>query len=269
MAIGDACGVPFEFKDRGSYLASDMTGYGTYNLPAGTWSDDTSMTIATCDSIRECGLININDIAEKFLSWLDEGTYTPFGDTFDVGNTTYDALLSFSKTHDAHTSGKSGIRDNGNGSLMRIIPIAFLDVKDKDIDEVSGITHAHEISKEACRIYINIAKNLLSGMKIEDALKNISVSKTYERIKILKDMPAEKIKSTGYVVDTLEASLWSLINTDNYRDCIIKCINLGNDTDTIAAVAGGLAGIMYGIENIPCEWIEKLQNKKLIDECLF
>ncbi|NMD38892.1 MAG: ADP-ribosylglycohydrolase [Christensenellaceae bacterium] len=269
FAIADATGVPYEFKPRGNFKATDMVGYGTYNLVEGTWSDDTSMTIVTCHSIKEKGFVDLKDLMEKFSNWFYKGEYTPFGEVFDIGITTRKAIFNYNNGKSIDKCGLIGEFDNGNGSLMRILPLAFTDCDTNIIDKVSSLTHAHEISKEACRIYVKIARDLLNGIELKDSLKNIETGKTYERLKYLEKLSENEIKSTGYVVDTIEASLWCVLQTDNYKDCVLKAVNLGNDTDTVAAIAGGLAGIIYGLDNIPNEWITKLKNKQLIENCLF
>ena len=145
FAIGDALGVPYEFKKRDTFLCADMIGYGTHHKPAGTWSDDTSMTLATLDSLKaHSGKIVTEDIRTKFNYWLLYGDYTTDGDVFDAGVTTCTALKK----------GKPAIGewDNGNGSLMRVLPLAFVDCTDDEIRAVSAITHGHWISEEACVI---------------------------------------------------------------------------------------------------------------------
>lgn len=269
LIVGDALGVPVEFRQRGSYKITDMIGFGTYNQPEGTFSDDSSMTLATCHSIKEKGGINLEDIMEKFCLWYYEGKYTPFGKCFDIGNTTSQAIITYKKTRSLEAASQKDERDNGNGSLMRVLPLIFIDASDEDVEKVSALTHGHEISKEACVIYVNIGKRILSGEKLEDILQDVSLSKNYERLRYLCSLNEEDIKSTGYVLTSLEAALWCILKTSSYKDCVLKAVNLGNDTDTIGAIAGGLAGLIYGYDQIPISWIEKIKNKKLIDNCLF
>ena len=152
---------------------------------------------------------------------------------------------------------------------MRILPLALIDCTDEEINAVSAITHAHEISKEACRIYVTIARSLLVGENLRSAIQAVETSEVFERIHKLEYLSEADIKSTGYVVDTLEASLWCLLQTDNYRDAVLKAVNLGDDTDTVGAVTGGLAGILYGYSGIPGEWMDVLRKKELIDRSLF
>lgn len=254
VAVGDALGVPFEFKRRDTFTCTGMVGYGTHMQSAGTWSDDTSMTLALCDSIRACNGVDVDDMRERFCDWLYGGAYTIDG-VFDFGGTTARALES--------GKGCAGERDNGNGSLMRTLPLAFVDgITAREISEVSAITHAHSVSMDYCCMAVEIARLLAGGLMPKEVL----VTHVY---KGLKEMPRENVKSGGYVVDTLNAALWCLVNTDNYADCILEAVNLGDDTDTTAAVAGGFAGIVYGYEGIPQEWIDTLRGKDIIESCLF
>lgn len=263
LAVADAVGVPYEFRDRGTFCATDMIGYGTYNQPAGTWSDDTSMTIATCYSIRHKGCIDTADMLCQFRKWMNKGEFTPHNNTFDIGNTTAVALRQGFGCSDEYS--------NGNGSLMRIIPLAFLpDVTEDDIAAVSSVTHAHSVSVEACVLYVKIAKELMTGKSVmESVRKCVAADSYYKKLRIIDSCSESEIRSSGYVVDTFEAAIWVLANTDNYRDCVLRAVNLGSDTDTVAAVAGGLAGIIYGFDSIPKKWIKKLCSKDIIDSCLF
>ena len=246
LAVGDALGVPFEFKERGTFRCEGMTGYGTWNRAPGTWSDDTSMTLATLESIKETGRIDPLDMKERFCDWLHKGKYTADGDTFDVGTTTRMAL--------DRGSGLDDYYSNGNGSLMRILPLAFTDATDDEIRAVSAITHAHKISTDACIEYVHLARQLIDGKPIN-----------YGEI---KNKAADEIKSSGFVLHTLEASIWCLLNTNSYEEAVLAAVNLGEDTDTTAAVVGGLAGIVYGYDSIPGDWIEELKNKELIDSII-
>lgn len=227
MAVGDALGVPYEFRPRGSFTCTDMVGLGTHNQPAGTWSDDTSMALALCDSYRELGDINCDDILVKFRNWINEGAYTADGNVFDYGNATRQALDT--------GCGLTSEYSKGNGSLMRCLPMVFMECSDCDIKEVSAITHATDDCCQACVDMIAYAREVLysghAGCESEDRAG----------------------ASGGYVWDTYHAAIWCLEHTDNYRDCVLTAVNLGDDTDTTACVAGGLAGILYGYEGIPTE----------------
>lgn len=263
LAVGDALGVPYEFKKRGTFKCTDMVGYGTHNQPAGTWSDDTSLTLATCCSIKQDRRMWLGGMMNRFRNWYYDEEFTAHGEVFDVGRTTAMAI------HRGY--GFNDIRSNGNGSLMRIIPLAFVkDITSEEVAKVSSLTHAHSISTAACLLYVTIATGLIYEQNIKDMLKKLKTApEPYNRLHNIYELPEEEIRSTGYVVDTLEAALWCVATTDNYKDCVLKAVNLGEDTDTVAAVAGGLAGIIYGYDAIPKEWIDALANKELIERCLF
>lgn len=257
--IGDCLGVPFEFKKRGSFHCTDMVGHGTHNQPAGTWSDDTSMMLATLDSLKQSeGRVDVEDMRKRFKDWIYSGKYTADGKVFDYGITTKQALDLGVGLNDFYS--------NGNGSLMRILPLAFSDCTNDEIDKVSEITHAHPISKEACRIYVKIARFLIVNKNLKGILENLECTENFSKLKYLNILREEQIKSSGYVVDTLEASLWCVLMTNSYKNAVLKAVNLGDDTDTIGAITGGLAGVLYGYNNIPETWLEKLRNKDKIME---
>ena len=256
-AVGDALGVPYEFKNRGSFECTGMVSGGSHGQPAGTFSDDTSMMLATCDSIRACGRIDCADMLERFRRWMKHGEYAIDGDVFDIGITTRQALYS--------GQGGAGERDNGNGSLMRIAPLAFANATPEEIREVSAITHAHSISTEACVTYVGVLQQLAEGAPISAAVEGVEIGhRVFD-----PSAPESEIRSGGFVRDTLNAALWCLANTDSYAQCVLAAVNLGRDTDTTACVAGALAGAAYGYDAIPAEWLEVLRGKDIIERCLF
>ena len=263
LAIGDALGVPYEFKNRGAFECTEMTGYGTHGQPAGTWSDDTSMTIATAKSIKDNGgkIVPV-DIRDKFVAWADDEDFNANGVGFDIGSATWVAL----STGEPQT----GERSNGNGSLMRILPLAFAECTDEEVMQVSAITHGHEISMHACVIYVRIARRLLAGESIHDIIPTLMYEEPFDRLRKIDQLPEKEVESSGYVVHTLEAALWTLAKYDNFRDTVLAAVNLGDDTDTTAAVAGGLAGIVYGLDSdFAQECLEVLRAKDMIEECLW
>ena len=247
LVVGDALGVPFEFKQRDTFKCEGMTGWGTYNQPPGTWSDDSSLTLATLESIGRVGRVDPEDIMKNFSEWYFYNEFTPYREVFDVGRTTRQAIERYRYGTPAIECGGKGEMDNGNGALMRILPLAF--IPDATIIEcvaLASITHAKK-SAFACCIYIGFAKLLLEGITTWAAFKefaeNANLGKDdLERLLHVAELTRDEVKSTGYVLDTLEAALWCLLSTDNYKDCVLTAVNLGGDTDTIAAVAGGLAG---------------------------
>ena len=269
LVVGDALGVPFEFRKRDTFKAVDMVGYGLYNQPPGTWSDDSSLTLATLESIGRTGMIDTIDIMVNFSCWLGKGRFTPYGQVFDVGGTTRAAIERFQRGVEPLKCGGDLLTDNGNGSLMRILPLAFANSSYADVVNVSSLTHAHPISKRACLLYVIVAEQLMKGKSLSPILTDEMWGGEFRRLSGIWEMERDEVKSSGYVVDTLEAALWCLYHTDTYRDCVLTAVNLGGDTDTIAAVAGGLAGIMYGCggENgIPEAWINQIPRKDFIKD---
>ena len=273
FVVGDTMGVPVEFNSREKLLlnpVTEMLEYGTHNMPKGCWSDDTSMTLATMDSIIKCKEINTNDMADRFIKWYRNGEYTATGIMFDIGTTTQQALVRYQRGIDiASKCGGEREYDNGNGSLMRMLPIAYYcylkGLEDTEIlkivKEVSSITHRHPISILGCYIYVRLAIELLKEKELLQAYQEIKkldysyfpedTIYKYERI-LNNDIGLyniHDISSNGYIVSTLEAVIWSLINSKSFNEAIIKAINLGEDTDTVGACVGGLAGIYYGIKN--------------------
>lgn len=287
FCVGDALGVPVEFLTREELqenLVFSMKGYGTYNQPPGTWSDDSSLTFCLAESL--CNGLNYKDIARRLYRWRYEGYYTPYGVAFGVGKTTANAIENIGKGKNPVECGGSEEGDNGNGSLMRVLPLAYFLVNTKDeekfniIHKVSSLTHGHPRSKIACSIYVQLAIELLRGesikeayLRTQDKINEYYKEEEYEEElqnfkRILKEdislYKKGEIQSTGYVIHTLEASIWSLLNSISYQETVLKAVNLGEDTDTTAAVAGGLAGIFYGIDSIPKIWVQKIVKKEEI-----
>lgn len=258
FAVGDALGVPYEFKQRDTFKCYGMVGFGSHYQPKGTWSDDTSMMLATCDSIRELGRIVPEDIMKRFIKWYYEGEYNAHGKPFDIGSTTAKALSNYRYLNvEPLKCGLDDEHSNGNGSLMRILPLAFVPgVTWTDVENVSMLTHAHEKSIQKCKEYVFICKKLIEN-------PNWKIPNHITRMK------RKNIASSGFVVTSLEAALWCLGTSLSYSEAVLKAVNLGGDTDTIAALTGGLAGIKYGYDGIPESWIKKLVNKELIEKCLF
>ncbi len=295
LAIGDAIGVPVEFRSRQELTKApvvSMREYGTHYQPRGTWSDDTSLTLALMDSIIEKNEIDYVDIMNRFSNWLLYNDYTATGEVFDVGNSTSRAIMNYGRGVNPLECGGISEYENGNGSLMRILPTAYYLRKHSDLEiesqmniiyNISVLTHRHPISLIGCGIYINIAMNLLEGMlslyeSVEQGIK--TAFEYYERkawndvyaylrlmdLSIFLELPDSEIKSSGYVVHTLESALWCLLNTNSYAECVLKAVNLGDDTDTVGAVVGGLAGIYYGLEKIPKDWLDVLARRQYIEE---
>lgn len=271
--VGDALGVPVEFKSRHDLQENPVTGmrgYGTYCQPKGTWSDDSAMTLATMHSIVQKQGIDYDDMMDKFVEWLDNAKYMQGDDTFDSGITTSSAIHRYEYENISPVEcGGTGDRDNGNGSLMRILPLAYLDDIDYEtIENVSGLTHRHKRSKISCVLYVEIAKSMLENDltieehvnlacdKIKEHYKDSSELEHFEKI-FNKDF--DDISGKGYVIYTFECVIHCLLTTDNYADAVLKAVNIGEDTDTNAAICGGLAGIYYGFDSIPVDWTKEIR----------
>lgn len=302
-AVGDALGVPVEGCSRkvlDEYPVAEMAGFGAYPVPAGSWSDDTSMSLAALDSLAQ-GKVVYHDIMGNFQSWRYRGKYTPTGKVFDIGGTCRAVIDKVTQEYrlevergfwnpdrfDAEVNcGLDDEYSNGNGSLMRIHPFVLYayaknlpDTEWMDIVEKgSSLTHRHECARIGCLIYSFVLLYSLTYPTKDSLKKALARAKhylqnrfefsRYERIFTpnFANLPRDEIRSSGYVVDTLEAALWCVLNTDTYQECVLKAVNLGRDTDTVAAVAGGLAGALYGYDAIPEEWRKALQRRDYIEE---
>jgi ADP-ribosylglycohydrolase len=295
LCVGDALGVPVEFKPR-EFLdddpVTDMRSHGTYDQPAGTWSDDSSMALCLLDSL--CGGLDHKGIMDRFIKWYRKGAFTPYGYAFDMGGTTRQALERYESGFDIADCGGKNASDNGNGSLMRILPIVFylrseygncffeIDEAMDILHKVSELTHAHKRSLIACGIYCTVASSILDHGNLKEAV-SLGITNAFRYYKSREGFQTElsfykrlaengfmnltrnSIRSSGYVVDTLEAAVWCLLNSESYKSCVLKAVNLGEDTDTVAAVAGGLAGLHYGYSSIPEEWLEVIAKREWIE----
>ena len=261
-AVGDALGVPYEFMARDTFTCTDMVGGGAHRQPKGTFSDDTSLLLATCDSIRHKRKIDVKDMLQRFRRWSYEGAYAIDGTVFDIGSTVATAL--------SEGAGRSDEYSNGNGSLMRIAPLALTNATNKQIAEVSGITHNHSLSKQACITFVRILREVRLSADLPAAIaKNIPDDPRFSFMENLSEMSRDEVSSGGYVMDTLCAALWCALHTNSYEQCVQSAVNLGRDTDTTACVAGALAGALYGQEAIPTKWLSDLRGKDIIESCLF
>jgi ADP-ribosyl-[dinitrogen reductase] hydrolase len=291
VAVGDALGVPVEFLTRETIAQNpvrDMIGFGTHRQPPGTWSDDSSLTFCLAESL--CQGYDLNAISGRFQNWLYHGYWTASGRVFDVGNATREAIENLRFGKSPLESGLSHIRSNGNGSLMRILPLAFFLYTETDaqrrfqrIHEVSGITHAHPVSLIACGIYVHFAIELMrdsNPARAWETTRRIAVGH-YAALPEFKPhltpfrrllaeefarTPGREIQSSGYVVHTLEAAIWCLFQCDDYAKTVLLAVNLGEDTDTTGAVAGGLAGVVWGGRGIPEKWSGQLIRREDIEK---
>jgi len=289
LAVGDALGVPVEFISRETIAqnpVTEMIGYGTFNVPAGTWSDDSSLSFCLAEALTQS--FDLNRIGQYFTQWYYHNYWTARESVFDIGIATIEAITRIAQGVNPEQAGATDENANGNGSLMRILPLLF-HIHDKPIHDrfsltkrVSSITHGHIRSIIACFYYLEFARNLLYGKdkfetyfmlqsEITNYLTQIAVHPDEIALfdRLLSDpihtLPDDDINSSGYVLHTLEASIWCLLTTDNYKDAVLKAVNLGDDSDTTGAVTGGLAGLLYGLDTIPANWIATLARKEDIE----
>lgn len=291
--VGDALGVPVENSTRQELAlcaVKNMLGYGRYDQPEGTWSDDSSMIFATMASL--CRGYDLNDMAQEFCTWLYDGKWTAIGHAFDAGITTSTALDAFRSTRDAHTSGCVTEDDNGNGSLMRILPAVLYFAHEQEdtflsrLHEVSSITHATPRAQIGCGIYGLLVRDLLRSSDKEEAYANATAraGELYERrapdfasqlshySRILGgELPSldeKDVYSSGYIVHTLEAAVWCFMSHENTKEVLLAAVNLGLDTDTTGTVAGGLSGAFHGMDSIPGDWTDSLAQRDMIDSLI-
>ena len=234
------------------------------------------MTLCALDALAQSEF-SWDAVMENFVRWYRDAEFTATGEMFDIGISCRRAIDNYARQHRKPL--RCGLKDessNGNGSLMRILPFALYAPEDLGfIEEASDLTHAHRRSEMACGVYALLLEAILEQGRdgIPAALKK--AEKVYGRedewtyyapLLTIETRSRDSIRSGGYVVDTLEAALWCLLTTESYRDCVLKAVNLGSDTDTVAAVAGGLAGALYGVEGIPQEWLDALLRRDYIEE---
>ena len=300
VVVGDALGCPVQFESRkevATHPVTGMRGYGTFNLPEGSWTDDSSLTLALLESIRRLGQLDLDDVMENFMKWLYDGEFTPYGYSYDVGRGTMLAIGRYKKNRKAKKCGGDEEWNNGNGSLMRILPACIYcseklrngDLAERDavrtVHSVGGLTHAHIRSNIACGLYFFMVDEVLNaegslherlqagltrGFAFYEAfLADKDNLRYYDRLQDLDAfaaLPADRIRSTGYVVDALEAAVWSLVSTGSFEEALLKAVNLGDDTDTVGAIAGGLAGLYYGYDRIPADWLAAIKRREWIEE---
>lgn len=284
--VGNALGVPVEFQSRAEMRqnpVTDLRGHGTYDQPKGTWSDDSSLMLCTLDSLLRCGF-DLGDMGRRFVEWSQGKLWTPWGRVFDIGGVTSRALARIEQGTPPEQAGFTDEHSNGNGSLMRILPIALWFRREPAARllefacRASAITHGHPRSRMACGFYCLVAAGLLRGQSAEVAHKSAveTISPLFktqpwavERRHFagalspnLATLTERDIASGGHVVETLTASLWCLLTSKDYSETVLKAVNLGEDTDTTGTVAGGLAGIRYGLAAVPAKWRSAMARTK-------
>jgi ADP-ribosyl-[dinitrogen reductase] hydrolase len=283
--VGDALGVPVEFstrEERAQDPVDTMRAGGTWGQRAGTWSDDGALLLCTLEGLAD----NATDacIGQLYVDWLRQGRWAAHGSWFDIGQTTQ---LALSRLADGEPPGTTNEAENGNGSLMRILPVGLDPRADggsrcRRAMDLSTLTHGHVRSQLACAFYCLVASCLLAGATPMEAYAQAcsqssaffathpGEQKHFARILDgrLATLSKSELQSSGYVIHTLEASLWCVLNERTFCDAVLTAVNLGGDTDTTGCVTGGLAGTLHGIAAIPSEWLATLPRRQELDALL-
>lgn len=265
LAVGDAVGTAVEFKARGTFAPlTDMVGGGPFRLKPGQWTDDTSMALCLATSLVECQGFDAQDQMQRYWAWYQEGYLSSTGQCFDIGNTVLKALERYRQTGNPY-SGSSHPRSAGNGCIMRLAPIPLFYFPDREqtllfSGESSKTTHGADECLEASRLLGNILWSALSGLSKADLLTYQPPPLSCPSLQTIasgsyQTKPLEEIRGSGYVVESLEAALWSFWTTDCFEAAILKAANLGDDADTTAAICGQIAGAYYGAAAIPSPWL--------------
>lgn len=285
LLIGDALGVPYEFHSTASIppaIEIEMTppeGFERSHagVPPGTWSDDGAQALALLDALIRDPLLDLETFAINLLNWFKQGAFTPDGNVYDVGLQTQQAFESLAAGAAPAVAGPCGERDNGNGSLMRCLPVVMIaSSRDQAVRlarKQSVVTHGHPRSQLCCALYCLTAMGILDGHPAADAVRaaedelfgNLVGTTEETELKVVLDGRFERPQGSGYVVDSFWSAIHCLLSTRCYEDCVRRAVTLGNDTDTTACVAGGLAGLLYGEGAIPHRWIETLRERKIVE----
>jgi ADP-ribosylglycohydrolase len=290
LAVGDALGAAVEFQPPGTF--PPVTGYragGPHGLEPGEWTDDTSMALALGDSIADVGW-DIDDQAQRYVQWWRSGKYSVNGRVFDIGVTTSASLSRYLSTGDARTSGDRSIWASGNGSIMRLAPVpiryAYMfpkglgDLVERAV-ESSLPTHGGPQCLSACVYFGLVLCGLVHGLPREEVLqadweplqRAREIMALHPEIAAVsqgsfRTKPPSAIRGSGYVVQSLEAALWAFHDAADFRQAVLRAVNLGDDADTTGAVCGQLAGAYWGESGIPAEWRSGLAGKDLIEPVL-
>lgn len=269
LAAGDAVGTTVEFSARGTFEpVADMVGGGPFGLPAGAWTDDTSMALCLAESLIERGGFDPLDQMRRYERWVRDGHLSSTGRCFDIGNTVRRALAEFQRTGDPF-SGPTHARSAGNGSIMRLAPVVLFFFPDRDevvhhAGKSSRTTHGAAEAVDGCRLLADILCALLSGADKEAALDaakpTVSMSPRLRDVADgrYRESSEEEIVGSGYVVESLEAALWCFWRAESFAEAVLLAANLGDDADTTAAVCGQLAGAHWGESGIPDPWLQRL-----------
>ncbi|WP_312934316.1 ADP-ribosylarginine hydrolase Tri1 [Pseudomonas sp.] len=274
LAIADAVGTTLEFQPRDRNHVHDMVGGGPFQLAPGEWTDDTSMALALADTYLSHGAFDYDTYAKALLRWYRHGENSANGRCFDIGNATREALHGW-EVQGKHWPGNREASSAGNGSLIRLAPTALfhrhsLSATWHGSAAQSEVTHRAEEAIQCCQLFGAQLHLALNGADKHDALAPLVCALSPRPLIInageYKTKSRDQIRSSGYVVDTLEAALWAVWHTDNFRDAVLLAANLADDADSVAATAGQLAGALYGVSGMPADWVAKVAWSQRIRE---
>lgn len=260
LAVGDAVGTTIEFSPKPSRaVLHDMVGGGPFGLKAGQWTDDTAMALALADSLIADPHLDHLDLMTRFVEWHRDGRYSCTGECFDIGTTTAQALRRFTRTGDPF-AGSTDPDTAGNGSIMRLAPVAIRHWNNRALlryvaRDQSRTTHGAEEAVVSCELLAELLADAIAGQPLQELISGESA----QRVRGFRiGQPREEVRGRGYVVGSLHAALWAVSRTSSFRDAILLAANLGEDADTTAAVAGQIAGAIYGLSGIPVAWLDRL-----------
>jgi ADP-ribosyl-[dinitrogen reductase] hydrolase len=288
LLVGDALGVPYEFHAASEIPEADLVemvppkGFRRAHAgtPPGTWSDDGAQALLLLESLRQNPKLSLTDFAALLVRWYQAGYMTPDGRVFDIGIQTSRALRKLMDGANPETAGPSGERENGNGSLMRVLPVVIFAQSPAEVEELAMrqgvITHGHIRSQLCCALYALTAFSVLHGANAADAvsaaedylLQRYSDTPSEAELKVVLDGRHDAPEGSGYVVDSLWSAIKCVLSTSDYETCVRKAIRLGEDTDTTACIAGGLAGLLYGETAIPARWKQALKGTSIVEPLL-
>ncbi|WP_342635027.1 ADP-ribosylglycohydrolase family protein, partial [Rhodoplanes roseus] len=274
LAVGDALGTTLEFELRDACpRLTDLVGGGPFRLDPGQWTDDTAMALALADSLAERGGVDETDLMRRFEAWYRTGRYSCRGECFDIGNATREAIETWERTGDP-LAGSVSPEVAGNGSLMRLSPVAIRYWNQpaalaEAARRQGRTTHAAPTTLDACAAFAGMLGDAIAGAPLSTVFRARGEALAGPIAAVMngswRGESRNAIRSTGFVAHTLEAAIWSVARTTDFRSAVIMAANLGFDADTTAAVAGQLAGAVYGVSGIPAEWRERLAWREEIE----
>lgn len=290
LAVGDALGAPVEFQPPQSFMqVTDFNWGGPFGLEPGQWTDDTSMALALADSMARTGW-DLDDQVRRYLAWYQSGEYSVTGQCFDIGFTTAGALRRFQQIQDARRSGDPAEHASGNGSIMRLAPVAirYADRFPDSIDQLarraaesSLTTHASPQCLSACRYMALLLAGLIHGIDRRELLDPAwpplealrEAEPLHREVELIvsgsyREKQPPEIQGSGYVIQCLEAALWAFHDAADFSEAVLRAVNLGDDADTTGAVCGQLAGACWGESGIPAMWRQRLGRLDLIESAL-